>query len=252
MDRNITDTVLVLSLHPVGENSRLATCISPFRGVFTAMVFGGRKGKLKSLVSPYHSGKMWLYSDMAKKTIKVQDFDVTETRPTIRENLYKTYAASLASELIIRTGGIAEPKKTFLIIKGFLDGLNLVSENSARVGTLRFLWRYLDFMGLQPDCFSCVACSNSFSKTSVKYYSASENGFLCSECASNVPLGLDFPICADSLNYLQIVTARPPKDSQKIAISKKTYAELHELLYFLIESAAETRLYSLEAGRKIL
>jgi DNA repair protein RecO (recombination protein O) len=252
MDRNTTDTVLVLSLHSVGEDSRLATCISPYKGTFTAMVFGGRKGKLKSLVSPYHSGKMWLYSDNSKKTIKVQDFDVTETRPAIRENLYKTCAAALGAELIIRTSGITESEKTFTMIKGFLDGLNLVNENSARVATLRFLWRYLDFMGLQPDCFSCVTCLNSFTTTQVAYYSASENGFLCSDCASNTPSGLDFPISTEALYYLQIVTSEPAKESQKITLSINAYNQLHELLYFLIENAAETRLYSIVAGKEIL
>ncbi|OJF76014.1 MAG: DNA repair protein RecO [Treponema sp. CETP13] len=252
MERNITNTVIVLSLRAVGESSRLATCISPERGVFTAMVFGGRKGKLKSLVSPYHSGKMWLYVDSSKNSIKVQDFDVLETRPSIRENIYKTCAAALGAELVIKTGGVSEPETMFYLIKGFLDGLNLVNENSAKTGTLRFLWRYLEFMGLQPDCFFCSTCRTPFSKNSVRLYSATENGFICNDCIAEFPSGFNFPIGDEAIHYLQKVTSLPPNQSRATALSQNSYNELHQLLFFLISQAAESKLHSLEAGRDIL
>ena len=252
MDRNKTDTVIVLSLRSIGEASRLATCISPERGVFTAMVFGGRKGKLKSLVSPYHSGKMWLYEDSAKNPLKVQDFDVLETRPAIRENIYKTCAAALGAELVIKTGGVSETQTMFSLLKGFLDGLNLVDENNAKAGTLRFLWRYLEFMGLQPDCFSCITCGTPLTEREVQFYSAVDNGFICNECVTGGSYASQFPISADALRYLQMVTTLSPSKSRSTVLSQITYNELHQLLFFLITQAAENKLRSLEAGRDIL
>ena len=67
MNRNSSADALVLCVKPgAGENNRLALLLSPQKGIFTAVVYGARKGKLRSVVSPYHSGTVWLYSDKVK------------------------------------------------------------------------------------------------------------------------------------------------------------------------------------------
>lgn len=163
MSRSFFTDVIVLSSRQFGEDNRIITLISPEKGIFDAILYGGRKNKLRSLVSPYHSGTMWLYNDETRHSIKITDFDVKQYRPTIRENLYKTCASALATELVIKTqsgndaGQFAE---SWVLYKGFLDGLDLSDESQAKLGLLRFLWRFLGLLGLQPDPFYCSTCGN--------------------------------------------------------------------------------------------
>jgi DNA repair protein RecO (recombination protein O) len=259
MNRNQCIQGLILSVKPMGEDNRLATILSPEKGVFTALVYGGRKGKLRSLISPYHSGKLWLYCDESKKSIKVSDFDVTEYRTGIRENLYKSCGAALCAELVIKTQSGIDNDKTWILTKGYLDGLHLASEIECKLGTLRFLWRFLDLMGLQADTEFCGFCGNpllSNSGTSpsnmILWYSITDNTFLCSDCIHSGENSTLFKIHHQGLHYLHNINTASPAEVRRLTLSAETVQELHELLFYLISRFSETRLKSLEAGIGIL
>lgn len=267
MNRNSNLEALVLSTKPVGEDHRLAMILSPQRGVFSAMVYGGRKGKLRSSVSPYHSGRMWLYSDEVKQSVKVTDFDPVKYRSDIRTNLYKTCAAALCAELTIKTYGLgahvvhsdglfSEYDDLWVLVNGFLDGLDVSSEESARLGTLRFLWRYIGFMGLQCDCSQCMHCGANM----VSWYSSIENVFICADCAHTDHVdsvhsrynSVFFYVGAESVAYLKAVNTLAPKEVRAWRLQPRSVQELHELLYFLIRNSVESKLKTLDAGRGIL
>lgn len=260
MNRNSIVQALVLSTKPIGENNRLATVLTPDKGVLTAMVFGGRKGKLRSTVSPFHSGTMWLYIDSVKQSIKVSDFDPTKYRSEIRNNLYKTYAASLCAELIIKNHGFASNVITpnhyedttdlWILVNAFLDGLDISSEEESRLGTLRFLWRYLAYLGIQGDTSCCAHCDNPIS-----WYSIQENAFLCNDCShfeqKNKGSSL-FHLNSDSIKYLEAIMMLEPKQVRALKLTNESIQELHELLFYLIQHSTPSKLQSLDAGRGIL
>ena len=62
-ERNLCTEVLILTVKNQGENNRVICALSPELGIFYAILYGGPKSKLKSLVQPFYSGKMWLYDD---------------------------------------------------------------------------------------------------------------------------------------------------------------------------------------------
>ena len=259
MNRNSIVQGLVLATKPVGENNRLATVLTPDRGVLTAMVFGGRKGKLKSSVSPYHSGTMWLYIDAVKQSIKVNDFDPVKYRSDIRTNLYKTYAAALCAEIIIKNHCFAsnvitpnhfeDTTELWVLANAFLDGLHVSSENEARIGTLRFIWRYLGYLGVQYDTERCNYCQNPIS------WYIQEQGFLCNDCSHHEDKNsgsLLFPVGQESAHYLEAIMKLEPKAVRAMPLSQQSVQELHELLFYLIQHSTPSKLQTLEAGRGIL
>ncbi len=261
MNRNTSLEALVLSTKPMGENNRLATMLTPDRGILTAIVYGGRKGKLRSTVSPYHSGTMWLYIDSVKQSIKVTDFDPKKYRSEIRNNLYKTYAAALACELVLKTHGFAthvvdvkhfeDTTDLYVLISGFLDGLDLSTENQARLGTLRFLWRYLAHLGVQSDISRCMHCGENM----ISWYSVSEHLFLCDDCSHashKQTIGSNFYLSTESIHYLQSIMELNPKEVRSLNPSMKSVQEIHELLFYLIEQTTHSKLKTVEAGRGIL
>ena len=71
MNRNSETEATVLALKQVGEQNRLVTLFTPKDGVITAVLYGGPKSKLRAMVSPYHRGRIWLYTDTVRKSCKI-------------------------------------------------------------------------------------------------------------------------------------------------------------------------------------
>lgn len=264
MNRSFSTDAVVLSSRILGEDNRIVTFLSPDRGVFDAILYGGRKSKLRSMVSPFHSGKGWFYNDESRHSIKVTDFDPVSFRPSLRENLYKTYAASFASELVIKTQGTPEPEelsKLWILVNGFLDGLDLSSDEDAHLGTLRFIWRYLEFLGMQPDASECAVCGHSFIKAEtdflpqtdynmLEYYEEVHHGFLCHECAAGLQ-NLQ-PMTQEGMHYLAALSTLSASEVRKLPVHAETYQKMHDLLYNLIVTETGLKFRTLEAGKGIL
>lgn len=264
MNRSFSTDALVLSSRIIGEDNRIVSFLSPERGVFEAILYGGRKSKLRSMVSPFHSGKGWFYNDESRHSIKITDFDPSAFRPSLRENLYKTCAASFAAELVIKTQGGTEPdelSRLWTLVNGFLDGLDLSSDEDAHLGTLRFIWRYLELLGMQPDASSCEVCGRPFldedtvflpktTDSMLEYYDEAGKCFLCNECAAG-PQGL-LPVTEEGMQYLAALSVLTPAEVRRLPVHADTYQKLHDLLYTLIRTETGIKFRTLEAGEGIL
>lgn len=264
MNRSFSTDALVLSSRLIGEDNRIVSFLSPEKGVFDAILYGGRKSKLRSMVSPFHSGKGWFYNDESRHSIKITDFDPVSFRPSLRENLYKTCAASFCAELVIKTQGTPEPyelSRLWILVNGFLDGLDLSSDEDAHLGMLRFIWRYLELLGMQPDASECSVCDRSFlpednvsltknNDSMLEYYDEACHGFLCHECAAGLQ-NLQ-PMTQEGMQYLAALSTLTPSEVRKLPVHAETYQKLHDLLFNLIVSETGLKFRTLEAGEGIL
>lgn len=254
MKRHQETNALILTLKQTGENNRLVTFFT-VDGVKTALLYGGAKSKMRSLVSPFHTGRMWLYASTGANYSasasnadlfmgKISDFDVTSCRPSLRENLYKNWAASLACELVLKTH--ARGHELFVLVNGFLDGLELCTEKECRLGTVRFLWRYLHNMGVMPDASECAQCGKPFAQSA--YYLESENGFVCKDCLFCVDEnhGKAIILSKEALDYLNAISVQSPSEVRRYTIQAQTFSELQNLLFFLTSKSCDYRLKTLE------
>lgn len=260
MNRNFRTEAVILSARQFGEDNRIITLLTPDKGVIDAVLYGGRKSKLRALVSPFHSGTIWLYNDETRHSLKITDFEVNAYRPTFREDLYKNCVAAFCAELVIKTKGgnsDGEYAMQWKLVNGFFDGLDLSSRKDAEIGTLRFIWRYLMFLGVQPDIFNCGCCGENLIRSdsgktneNLIYYDIAKQCFLCHECSS----GLESSILLDydGLNYLQSVSLLTPHEVRKLMLSNESYCMLHDFLFFIISRVVDVKLKTLEAGKGIL
>lgn len=262
--RNFSTPALILSVQMSGENNRRVTIFSPDEGIFYATLYGGPKSKLRSLVSPMNSGVIYLYRDEVKNQTKITDFDVKNYHLSFRENLFKSWAASFATEVLIKTKCAGSSQESWRIINGFLDGIELSTEDESRLGLIRFLWRYLGLLGVRPDSSKCFSCGSSLHEQkitgdsiSAKYsFSVFDNAFLCPDCAvasgsSGAQKG-EFTLSKAAVTYLEAVSSLSPKEVRKLVVSGKTLLEMKNLVYYLIEQACGSKLNSLESGIGIL
>ena len=243
MNRSYYTKAIVLNLKQTGESNNSVTLITPDKGIIYATLYGGPKSKLRSLVALWHSGKIWLYDNPEKKQTKISDMDVENYHPSFAQNLFKMYAASLAAELTIKTRCAGSPEQCFVLLSGFLDGMELCDEEQSRLGLIRFLWRYLELMGIQPD----ATVSKVFAPDSNSYYNRVEN---CFEEDSDGQYSI--PITREALSYLASITLLQPSQVRLLKISKETYEELKQFVFFLLESNIETELNTIKTGTGIL
>ena len=228
MNRSYSTNAIVLNLKPSGENNSTVTLLTPDKGIIYATLYGGPKSKMKSLVAQWHSGKIWLYDNPEKKQTKISDMEVANYHPSFGQNLFKMYAASLAAEIAIKTKCSGSPEQCFKLISGFFDGMELCDEEQSRLGLIRFLWRYLALMGVQPEADS----DEAFAPEAVSYY----NGNLSSQ----------------AVGYLSSISKLEPSKVRQLSVSKDTYCELKDFVFYLISSNIGTELNTIKTGIGIL
>ncbi len=174
---------------------------------------------MRSLVQPFNSGILYTYEDKAKSQSKIMDFEVKNYHQGVKANLYKIWAANLASELVFKTKCGGEPKTAFLLLSAFLDGCDITDENNARLGTIRFLWRYLALLGVRPEPEKC---------------------------------GKTFSLGNEAVGYLQALNTLSPAEVRALRLSAETVYQLKAAVFSLISEAVGDRLNTIETGYAIL
>ena len=259
MNRSYYDSALVINLKPSGENNTTVTLLTKTKGIIFATLYGGPKSRLRSLVTLWNSGIIYLYEAQEKKQTKISDFDVKNYHTSFSQSLYKSYAANLACELCIKTRCAGSFEECWKLTSGFLDGLEIATEEQAQTGLLRFLWRFLELLGVQPATHVCAGCGKSFLSAGLTlqektYYNGIENKFICGECFSG-GLGRSehtFTLKLSALRYLAGITVLSPKEARQLLIDRQDYVQLKDIVFFLIENAAGSRLNTIETGAGIL
>lgn len=263
MNRSYSSKAIIFSLKPQGENNSLVTLLTPDKGLIYATLYGGPKSRLKSLVSQFNSGNIWLYDTPEKKQTKITDFEVTNYHTSFSQNLFKLYSASLACELAIKTHSGGSNESFFTLISGFFDGMELCNEEQSRLGLIRFLWRFIKLLGIQPDSSFCAYCGTSILDTAFEndmqsYYNRVENIFACPRCLSHINKAAQekntglIGVKVSALRYLTGISVLTPQEARSLVIDKEDYNELREIIFFLLENALGTKLNSLETGMGIL
>lgn len=266
MNRNVSKEALVLSVKATAQDNR-SVCLLTKDGIEWATLFGGPKSKLRGAVSPWNRGVAYVYKNEEKQSSKITDFDVQKYHPTFRENLFKSFAAALAGEIVSKSKCAGSPGQCFVLLNGFLDGMDLLGEEEARLGLLRFLWRYMDLLGVRPQTQSCSRCQKGFSSSNysesalelnpggkrLTLYSPAENSFVCQDCFSPQEKGIR--LSESALFYLTISGGTDSADlaaARKARLSQNDFGQLKAFLYELVESALGIKLKTLESGKGIL
>jgi len=167
------------------ESSREIHLLTAEEGIVRATVFGGPKSKLRSHSAPYNSGQVWLYRNPAKDSCKLSDFDVHSWRPGLRELYERTMASGAVAETILAThGGGGSWDVALKIATDTLDALESASEELCSRLLVHFLWRWADFLGIQPPVDCCALCAGIAAANSALWFYSRENSVLCGNCVS--------------------------------------------------------------------
>ncbi|MCQ2596828.1 MAG: recombination protein O N-terminal domain-containing protein [Treponema sp.] len=286
LNRNYQTEAVVLSISSLGENNSLVTLLTKDRGIVKACLYGGPKSKLKSLCAQWNAGNIWIYETPEKNQNKISDFEVKKYHGTFGENLFKSYAALLAAELVIKTecaGGGDNIPNCWTLLNGFFDGLELSNEEQGKTGLIRFLWRFIHLSGLMPDTEECEICGRPlFSRSETKedllkekirlleemfgtpsennepaspsaqaFYSYNNSSFICEECARGIQ-GQKLQVSPIGINYLSSIINLPASASRNMPLDEESYLQIKQIVFDMAEKAANGSLNTLKSGIGIL
>ncbi len=263
VERNKITEALILSVKDSGEKNRTVCAISPDLGIFYATLYGGPKSKLKSLVQPFNWGVIYIYDDESRNMKKVSDFDVKNFHSGLKESLYKMWASNLAGEILLKTKCGGDDRLSYILIKAFVDGLDKCEENVSTIATIRFLWRYIGLLGVQPDVSTCCCCNKDIfggngleNDKILSYFIPAQSGFICDECKDSyvrqrAEINLFYEMNLQSLKYLDAINNSTPGEVRRMSLNADSINQLKRFCFSLIESAVGSQLLSLSSGMGI-
>jgi DNA repair protein RecO (recombination protein O) len=191
--RNLVYDSLVIRAKESPGGSRILTLMTAEAGLTDAFVFGGPKSRLRSLASPYASGRAFVYLDPVKDYRKLSDFEVADSFPALRDELGKLWGAGLVAELLIKTsGGGGDFPLVLELAVDCLRSLDAAASGEYDAPLLVFCWRLVNLLGLGPDPTSCAACGAELRPGAGAAYSFQRDGFLCPACASREAMAAQY------------------------------------------------------------
>ena len=251
MNRSHRTEAIVLKNNRIGEIHKGVVMLTPEHGLLRAIAHGAysQKGKLRGTTNLFCCGMCYLYTDHAKQSTKVTDFDVREYFPGIREDLVKFYTASLWAETVLKTyatGGDSER-----LYELFVEALGELQDRPARaaeLASIHFVWRFLLSSGLQPDLVHCAVCGEFLAESEPVYYSARDNGFCSNAHASD-----DMPRWQPgAVAYLRYTGRLSLGEALRVIPPKGASVRIKRLLYSILEEHVESPLNALRSGAGIL
>ena len=178
------DAVILKSVR-MGDTHRIIHLLSPELGIIQAAAFGSRKGtgKLAGMVSPFVSGRFFLYHNPQKDQYKIEDVKPYAYREYLQQDLTSLYTASFFAEVVLKSfGSGGDHEQTYDLLIRLLDLLERVEEYAYLL--IQGSWRFLGLFGLEPDLGSCASCGRSFGEEAA-WLNLTEHGLWCADCSSS-------------------------------------------------------------------
>ena len=236
MQRSTSSPALVLRVRSSGESNREAVFLSAEEGILSATLFGGPKSKLRSHVSPFNSGILWIYRDPAKDFRKVSDFDVQSWRPGLRELYERSNTASLIAGAILAGHGSGGAfSRAFSLANASLDALEKADETCCECILIHFMWNWAELLGNRGAGMQyCSSCTCEFNNDEVLWFIPGE-GFLCKKCATHELPKTKEPLSISpaSRRWLCAAENKPPSELSRFSLDAVSLRELKVLIGML-------------------
>jgi len=251
MNRSSATPAIILKNNRIGEIHKGVVMLTPGEGLVRAIAHGAysQKGKLRGTTNLFCTGTCYLYTDPVKQSTKITDFDVAEFFGGIRDDLVKFYTASLWAESVLKTyatGG--ESQRLFGLLVDSLGELQRrPAAESERVSVL-FVWRFLEYSGLQPDLEHSAISGEFLAENAPIYYSSREQGF----CAAD-EAGEQMPRWQPgAAAYLRYAGREELGAALRVIPPDGAIARIKRVLYAILEEHVESPLNALRSGSGIL
>ncbi len=160
---------LVLRRWPIGDAHRGVAFLTKERGPLTAIAHGAAqsKGRLKLLTTPLRRVKLKAYHDPVADSWKVVDLEAIDLYGGLAEDLERSAASSVWTELLWRTQAAGQECEVYDLFAEALPLLEKAGKDKLARLNVQVLWRALELSGLAPDFSVCGECGRPLAGKSV-------------------------------------------------------------------------------------
>lgn len=178
MERDHKGLFTVINSERSGERDRIITILSPSEGLLKARIYGAQKSA-KSVKAPLFSDAVFsLYGQPGHLSVK--DIDVINLRSGILDDIDRTTAAVLFSELAMASKIYDRP--LYDLVAKALDALS-IGLDYKRV-CIMFIIKYLSMLGTFGDYEHCPVCQKVYSEDEILGYNSLVGASCCQNCST--------------------------------------------------------------------
>lgn len=246
MERNLTTEAIVLTSRRWGELHRLVTLLSPTLGVFDAVAYGARKGKLAGGIEPFAIGTYFLYHDRVRKEYSIKDIELENQDPSIKENLTRLYAGHAMAEMAMRMHG-GDHEELYGVLTSHIKLLGSESTEPRRL-CIQFIWRLIDIMGLAPDLEACPLCGRQYNDREILSFHTGLHSPCCSSCADIDREGFELALGPGARRYLSLTRPLDPGIAVSVELSEAATQRLFSYMVRYVTNILGSPLRSLIGG----
>jgi DNA repair protein RecO len=234
---------VVLKTTRFGEIHKQAVLLTERFGILHAAAYGACKGKsrLSGVIEQFNSMVLMLYHEPVKNNYKIQEAVDVVYHEGIKTSLAKFAMASLVTEVVLKSYGAGEHRRTFLLTAEALGAIDRLGEEDLWYGGIQFLWRFFHIAGFSPALDSCIHCGYGIVDEERIYYSNRQGGFTCADCTDTGTVSLS----AGSVRYLRHTESLPLMQAIRVRLADRDRNQLRIILTGAAETLLETPLKSL-------
>ena len=184
---------------------------------------------------------LMLYHEPVKNNYKIQEAVDVVHHEGIKTNLAKFGMASLVSEIVLKSYGAGEHRRTFLLAAETFEAVDRLDEGDLWYGGIQFLWRFFHIAGFSPALDSCIRCGYGIAEEERIYYSNREGGFTCADCSDPGTA----PLSPGSVRYLRHTESLSMTQAVRVRLDDRDLSRLKHVLTGAAETLLEAPLKSL-------
>jgi len=243
-------SAFVLSFFDYGESDRIVTFFTDKYGKIKGIAKGARRSKKRfaNAIELFSHSKIFFSRNRKDGLFLIENSDVINHYPKIREDLEKTMAASYIIELIDHfTVEGKNSKKTFSLLKDFFEFLD--REKFTEEFLRFFELRLIKLSGYEPVLEVCVACNTPLDEIREPCFSAADGGIVCVECSRQRPGSL--PVSVGTLKMLLMGKEMEMEKIHRLNLSRQSSRESKAILESFIQFILGKELKSVRILKEI-
>ncbi|MBN2570001.1 MAG: DNA repair protein RecO [Deltaproteobacteria bacterium] len=243
-------SAFVLSSLDYGESDRIVTFFTDRYGKIRGIAKGARRSQKRfaNAIELFSYTRILFSRNRRDGLFLIENSDVIDHHPKIRESLEKTMAASYMIELTEQFALEGKSsKKIFCLLQDFF--LFLKGERFTEEFLRFFELRLMKLSGYDPILEGCVNCKTPLDKIENPFFSAVDGGIVCKNC--NRECAYSIPVSIGTLRTLLAGKEMEMEKIHRLNLSRQSSMESRLILENFIKFILGKELKSLRILREI-
>ncbi len=185
MSTLVTEAIVLHAFNYL-ESSRIIRLMTREAGIQSVLARGARGSRKRfgSALDLFAQGTAEIHLRPNRDLQTLASLDATRARPQLAHDVGRFTAASMVSEMVLRSSGDESAPGFFHSVESALDGIASAAADATVAAGLRGAWHMIATLGFSPAIDVCANCHSSLDPSVSVSFSHSAGGALCPRCAT--------------------------------------------------------------------